>query len=107
VRALSRFVATTLVGACLATAAAARPAAAQAYYTINGQLAPYDIAMNMAANGLPPGHYWLNAQGFWGVVGYPQPLGRVDMPASQAPRRRSLSERGMLFGPGEIMRGSP
>src|SRR5215470_662148 len=33
------------------------PAAAQTYYTINGQAAPYDVQIYMAQNGLPAGNY--------------------------------------------------
>ena len=50
-------------------ACVALPAAAQTYYTINGQPAPYDVALYMAQNGLPAGDYWLDAQGYWGVMG--------------------------------------
>ena len=53
------------------------PATAQVYYTINGQAAPYDVQQYMASNGLPPGHYWLDRQGYWGMVGNPNPLGNI------------------------------
>jgi hypothetical protein len=55
----------------------ALPAAAQGYYTINGQPASYDVALYMASNGLPPGHYWLDGQGSWGVMGDPRPYGNI------------------------------
>jgi hypothetical protein len=58
-------------------ATAALPAAAQTYYTINGQAAPSDVQIYMAQNGLPAGDYWLDAQGYWGVMGNPQPLGNI------------------------------
>jgi hypothetical protein len=58
-------------------AAASLPAAAETYYTINGQPAPYDVQVYMAQNGLPPGHYWLDSQGYWGVVGNATPLGNI------------------------------
>lgn len=61
-----------------AFAAAAGPATAQVYYTINGSPAPPNIAYMMRANGLPPGAYWLNqATGYWGVVGMAAPLGNI------------------------------
>jgi hypothetical protein len=61
-----------------AIAAAAMPAMAQdAAYTINNQPAPYDVAQYMAANGLPPGAYWLDVQGYWGMVGNVNPLGNI------------------------------
>jgi hypothetical protein len=53
------------------------PAAAQGYYTINGQPAPYDVQIYMAQNGLPAGDYWLDGQGYWGVMGNLQPLGNI------------------------------
>jgi len=52
-------------------------ASAQVYYTINGQVAPPDIAYSMAAKGLPPGNYWLAQNGNWGVVGSAYPLGNI------------------------------
>ena len=58
-------------------AAVTLPAAAQTTYTINGQPAPYQVQQYMAANGLAPGHYWLNQQGYWGVVGESQPRGNI------------------------------
>lgn len=59
------------------TVAAAAPAAAQAYYTINGQVPPPNVQMYMAANQLPPGHYWLDENGYWGVMGNSMPLGNI------------------------------
>ncbi|MGH6958971.1 MAG: hypothetical protein ACREE7_00655 [Dongiaceae bacterium] len=58
-------------------ACVALPAAAQTYYTINGQAAPYDVQLTMAQNGLPAGDYWLDAQGYWGVMGNAQALGNI------------------------------
>lgn len=64
--------------AALATGlAAALPAPAETWYTINGQPASYEAQQFMAANGLPPGHYWLDANGYWGVIGDPQPYGNL------------------------------
>jgi len=67
--------AAAVIAAMLATAAL--PAAAQTYYTINGQPAPLNVQLYMAQNGLPPGAYWLDSQGYWGVVGNSQPLGNI------------------------------
>jgi len=68
-----------VVAAVLAAGIAlvALPAAAQTYYTVNGQPAPYDVQFYMARNGLPPGDYWLDGQGYWGVMGNPNPLGNI------------------------------
>jgi hypothetical protein len=32
----------------------------------------------MAQNGLPAGDYWLDTQGYWGVMGNWQPLGNIN-----------------------------
>jgi len=65
---------------------AARPAAAETFYTINGKPAQPDIAYYMVAHGVPSGHYWLNQMtGYFGVVGNPDPLGNIygrQVPAS-------------------------
>lgn len=72
-----------MMKSCIAGAIAAGlafsvvPATAQDYYTINGQPAPYDVQIYMARNGLPPGNYWLDGQGYWGVMGNPQPVGNI------------------------------
>ncbi|MGE0118204.1 MAG: hypothetical protein AB7S71_03045 [Dongiaceae bacterium] len=58
-------------------ALAALPSAAETYYTVNGQPAPADLQIYMAQNGLPPGHYWLDAQGYWGVMDDPNPRGNI------------------------------
>jgi hypothetical protein len=70
----ARIAAATIVAglACVAL-----PAAAQTYYSINGQVAPYDVQLYMAQNGLPAGDYWLDGQGYWGVMGNAQPLGNI------------------------------
>ena len=59
---------------------------------------------------IPNGNYWLNLyNGAWGYIGNWQVQGTFgDQCNVQAQRqRRSLSERGMLYSPGEILRGSP
>jgi len=71
---------TNSIGAVAIAAAIAfvtLPAAAETYYTINGQPASYDVQLYMAQNGLPPGHYWLDGQGYWGVMGDPNPYGNL------------------------------
>jgi hypothetical protein len=74
-RKLAHIIATAALAAGVALAAL--PAAAQTYYTINGQPAPYDVQLYMAQNGLPAGHYWLDAQGYWGAIGDPNPWGNI------------------------------
>jgi hypothetical protein len=70
---------TRIAAATLAAglASSALPAATQSYDTINGQQAPSDVQVSMARNGLPAGDYWLDAQGYWGVMGNAQPLGNI------------------------------
>ncbi len=47
------------------------------YYTINGVVPPPDVEVYLYQNGLPPGHYWLDNYGNWGVVGNPTPYGNI------------------------------
>ena len=77
------------------TVSAAR---AQDWYYINRQPAPPDVAQAMAARGLPYGYYWLQANGNWGFEGNSDVVGNI------SGRRPSLSERGLLYSPGELMR---
>jgi hypothetical protein len=53
---------------------------------------------------LYPGNYWLDmATGNWGYAGSYQVMGHIrDRCGGQ--RRKSLSERGLLYGPGELLR---
>src|SRR5580704_12656318 len=94
----------TLVAGSLALifAAIAAPAVAQ-YYTLNGQTPPPSLAQYMAANMLPSGDYWLTDEGYWGVMGSNAPLGNIY--AGSSTPHRSLSERGRLYYPGEILNG--
>jgi len=79
----------------VATVSAAR---AQDWYYINRQPAPPDVAQAMAARGLPYGYYWLQPNGNWGFEGNSDVVGNI------SGRRPSLSERGLLYSPGELMR---
>jgi len=65
-----------------------------------------------ACTPIPNGFYWLNlANGAWGYVGNLQVQGyfgdQCNAPGNgqASQRRRSLSERGMLYSPGEILSG--
>ena len=53
------------------------PAAAQAYDTVNGQILPAQMQEYLRSIGLPPGPYWLDEQGYWGVDSDAQPLGNI------------------------------
>ena len=85
--------------AALGLVAAVSVARAQDGYYINRQPAPLSVAQVMAARGLPYGYYWLQANGNWGFEGNSDVVGNI------YGRRPSLSERGQLYSPGEIIRG--
>ena len=79
---------------------------------INGQtLNAQQIAMldSAACTRVPAGRYWLLPNGAWGYEGWPVVAGflgelcRAAAP-DPTPRRKSLSERGLLYSPGEILR---
>jgi hypothetical protein len=72
-------------------------AAAQGWYYINGAPAPPNVAEQMAARGLPFGYYRLQPNGNWGIQGNPDVLGNIHG------RGPSLSERGLLYSPGELL----
>jgi hypothetical protein len=79
----------------VATLSAAR---AEDWYFINRQPAPVSVAQAMAARGLPFGYYWLQPNGNWGFEGNSDAVGNI------YGRRPSLSERGLLYYPGELLR---
>ena len=54
---------------------------------------------------VPNGRYWLNMwSGLWGYEGNPRPQGHIKDNCYKPQRRPSLSERGMLFSPGDWVR---
>ena len=71
---------------------------AQSWYYINNQPASPSVAQQMAARGLPFGYYWLQNNGNWGVAGSSDVIGNI------YGRQPSLSERGRLYSPGELLR---
>ena len=53
---------------------------------------------------IPNGRYWLNPYtGIWGYDGNPRPMGYISDNCGNPGRHRSLSKRGLLFYPGEIL----
>jgi hypothetical protein len=86
------------VAAALGFAATISVANAESWYFINGQPASLDVAQAMAAKGLPFGYYWLQANGNWGFVGSSDVVGNI------YGHQPSLSERGRLYSPGELLR---
>ena len=97
---------TTLV--LLLSLALAGSAAAERNVTVNGQrMDPNQVAFLDAAacTPIPNGRYWLAPDGTWGYEGIPYPMGVIgdQCYAQGTPRRKSLSERGLLYSPGEIL----
>ena len=92
----SRFVANH--AAVLGTIVICGAAEAQALYIVNGSPAHPAIAQYFAGRNLPSGYYWVNDNGNWGFAWDATVVGNLHG------RRPSLSERGMLFSPGELMR---
>ena len=51
------------------------------------------------------GNYWLNTNtGTWGYAGNPRPMGNIADNCYNPERRPGLSERGLLFGPGDWLK---
>jgi hypothetical protein len=76
--------------------------------TLNAeQIATLDTA---ACTRVPTGRYWLFPNGAWGYEGIPFQAGTVGEQCVHArapeptPRHRSLSERGLLYSPFELLR---
>jgi len=54
---------------------------------------------------IPNGSYWLNFNsGLWGYAGNPAPQGYITDNCNRSQQRPSLSERGLLYSPGELLR---
>lgn len=79
---------------------------AERYIVVNGQRMSQDqIAYleQLRCGPIPNGHYWLDVRsGIWGYTGNPRPQGHITDNCYRRERRPSLSERGMLFSPGEL-----
>lgn len=94
----------------LGLAAAAGGAAAQTRWVfVNGQrlddaqVARFD---RVQCTPIPDGRYWLNTRtGAWGYAGNPAVQGFLGDPCRAPAARPGLSQRGMLFRPGEILNG--
>lgn len=75
------------------------------FVVVNGQrmsVAQMAALDRAACARVPDGRYWIDMRtGVWGYEGGP-PQGRVGDACRQ--RRRSLSERGLLYAPGELLR---
>lgn len=81
-------------------------AAQMRYVVVNGQrLSDGQIAQldRMQCTFIPNGRYWLNMRsGAWGYAGNPIRQGWLGDLCRTTQRHRSLSERGMLYTPGDL-----
>ncbi|QIG48263.1 hypothetical protein G5V57_11315 [Nordella sp. HKS 07] len=80
----------------------ASPADAQRYVIVNGQFlnsAQIQRLEQLGCVSIPDGNYWLRSDGWWGYAGDPTPQGQL----GDYCRKPSLSERGLLYRPGEIL----
>lgn len=82
---------------------------AERYVVVNGQrlsIPAIQYLERVHCGPVPNGRYWINMQtGIWGYEGNPRSQGHVkDNCYNSQQRRPSLSERGMLFSPGDWIR---
>jgi len=75
---------------------------AERYIIVNGHRlndGEIELLERMHGGPIANGNYWLDpSPGLWGYAGNPQPKGYI----WQTGPRPSLSERGLLFRPGEL-----
>lgn len=102
--------ATLCIGVGMCGSAALAQAQVTRLVVING-LRVDDVTLGQldraACSRVPDGHYWLNPHtGQWGYAGEPWVRGYIgDACRPAAPPQPSLSERGRLYRPGEILNG--
>jgi hypothetical protein len=88
----------------------ASAASADRTIVVNGQMLDAEqmaILDAIACTHVPPGRYWLLPNGAWGYEGVPVIagfLGQGCAVAAEPQPRESLSERGLLYSPGELLR---
>jgi len=107
---------TRCVATLVAILAAGSAFAQTRFVVVNGmRLRDQQISMLEYYNcaRIPNGRYWLNlGNGAWGYAGNWQVQGyfgdqcNLAWNSSARQQRQSLSERGLLYSPGEILRGS-
>ncbi len=84
-------------------------AQAERIVIVNGQQLNQEQINNLEQIHCGPianGNYWLDLNtGIWGYAGSPTPQGYITDPCYQQQQRRpGLSERGLLYSPGELLR---
>ena len=81
---------------------------AERYIIINGQrlsIPEIQYLEHVHCGPIPNGRYWLNIRtGVWGYEGSPRAQGHIKDNCYNPQHRPSLSERGMLFSPGDWIR---
>jgi len=104
---LHRFLLPVLSASALAGAALAQPA--PRFVVVNGELlGPRQLWQldQASCTHVPDGSYWLDHRsGLWGYAGQPRAQGHLADGCRAPQRRPSLSERGLLYRPGEIING--
>ncbi|HSA80255.1 MAG TPA: hypothetical protein VLE23_05495 [Geminicoccaceae bacterium] len=94
-----------LVGSMLLAMAGA--AQAERRVVVNGvrlSLAEIQYLEGVRCGPIPNGSYWLDTtSGLWGYANDPRPQGYIQDNCYNPGRRPSLSERGMLFSPGDFI----
>ena len=77
----------------------------QRYVVVNGQrlTMPQIVQLErMYCGPIANGAYWFDPDsGVWGYAGDPTPMGRIGDNCRRGARRPSLSERGLLYTPGD------
>ncbi len=88
---------------CASAASANRTIVVNGHTLTLEQISILDAA---ACTRVPTGRYWLLPNGAWGYQGFPVLAGYIGDQCirAQAPRRKSLSERGLLYSPHELLR---
>ncbi|MCB1926587.1 MAG: hypothetical protein KDH17_00995 [Rhodocyclaceae bacterium] len=100
--------ATILASALLSLAASTAQAQFQRNVYVNGQhlnAAQLAVLQQMHCAWIPDGAYWINTRsGAWGYAGNGRVQGYVGDPCRRGGggRRKSLSERGLLYTPGDL-----
>ena len=81
---------------------------AERFVVVNGQRLSTPEIQNLErvrCGPIPNGRYWLNMwSGVWGYEGNPRPQGHIRDNCYNPQPRPGLSQRGMLFSPGDWIR---
>lgn len=81
---------------------------AERYVVVNGKRLSYaeiQYFERLSCGYIADGRYWYDARtGLWGFANNPIPMGHISDNCYQQPHDPSLSERGLLYSPGELLR---